>query len=55
MRIFLFLAAAAALTLLWSPAIRSAGLRLLFYRDFPLTPYGLEPKHRTWKNGVRTS
>lgn len=45
MKILLTLAAAATLTVLLSPTLRNAALRLLFVRDFPLTPYGFEPKY----------
>lgn len=55
MKILLTLAAAAAFTLIASPSVRGAAKRLLFYRDFPETPYGFEPKFRRWKNGVEVT
>ena len=45
MKTTLVLILAATFTLLFSPSLRGALLRLFFYRDFPVTPYGLEPKY----------
>lgn len=45
MKTTLIVILAAALTVACSPSLRHAAGRLLFYRDFPETPYGLEPKY----------
>lgn len=60
MKLTMAIVGAALLTLILSPTHagqerRAAALRLLFYRDFPLTPYGLEPKFITYHQGVRVA
>lgn len=60
MKLTMALIGAALLTLILSPTHagherRAAALRLLFYRDFPLTPYGLEPKIHIYHGGVRVA
>lgn len=55
MKPWMLLLAAAALTIGLSPSLRNAGLRLLFYRDFPVHPLGWAPKFYTYEKGVRLS
>lgn len=45
MKTTLTLILAATFTLLFSPTLRGALLRLFFYRDFPEDPHGFEPKY----------
>lgn len=52
MRVLLILLLAAAFTVAASPSLRKAGLQRWWARDFPLTPYGFEPKFRVNRNGV---
>lgn len=58
MKLTMALIGAALLTLILSPTLagqerRAAVLRLLFYRDFPETPYDFAPKSHAYHGGVR--
>lgn len=45
MKTTLIILLAAALTVALAPSATRAALRRFWQRDFPLTPYGLEPKY----------